>query len=167
LVTDAHLLLVRARAAIAEVADPEIPSVSIVDLGIVRSIEDHDGDILVTITPTYSGCPAMQMIEKEIGKALRDCGIERFKIALTLSPAWTTEWITANGRRRLFEAGISPPGATAHSAHVVFDLTPRDVLCPMCGSAETKLTSEFGSTPCKAYYHCATCLSTFEYFKPL
>ena len=167
MVTTSDLLVDRAREAVSAVTDPEIPNVSIVDLGIVRSMEEHDGDILITITPTYSGCPAMHQIENAIGETLRANGIDRFKIVKTLSPAWTTEWITERGKQKLLEAGISPPGAMPQNANVVFDLVPRNVQCPMCKSTETKVISEFGSTSCKAYYHCTDCSSTFEYFKPL
>lgn len=167
MVTPNDRVLDRAREVIAAVSDPEIPAVSIVDLGIVRSIEECDGEILVTITPTYSGCPAMQLIENSIGETLRASGIDHFKIVKTLSPAWTTEWITETGRQKLLDAGISPPGALSQHARIIFDLTPRDVRCPLCGSSKTQVTSEFGSTPCKAYYHCSNCSSTFEYFKPL
>jgi ring-1,2-phenylacetyl-CoA epoxidase subunit PaaD len=160
-------LLERARQAVALVCDPEIPNLSIMDLGIVRSLDDRDGEFVVTITPTYSGCPALHTIERQIGDALRGAGIPRFKIEKVLTPAWTTEWITELGRKRLNEAGIAPPGAVMESRPAIFEIVTHQVECPHCGSHDTTVTSEFGSTSCKAFYHCSECLSTFEYFKPI
>jgi ring-1,2-phenylacetyl-CoA epoxidase subunit PaaD len=167
MVTVSDRPLDRVRQAIAAIPDPEIPNVSIVDLGIVRSVEERDGEVLVTVTPTYSGCPAMQLIENAIGEAVRANGVDHFRIVKNLSPAWTTEWISETGKQKLLEAGIAPPGAISRSTNVVFEFAPHNVQCPTCGSNETKVTSEFGSTSCKAYYHCNECSSTFEYFKPL
>jgi len=160
-------LLTQARQVIAAVTDPEMPTLSIVDLGIVRSIEEEDGAILVTITPTYSGCPAMHLIEREICESLRAAGIDQVKVTKVLAPPWTTEWITETGKAKLREAGISPPGAVLEHIPAVFELPDRLVQCPLCGSDQAKLVSEFGSTACKSMYSCGTCLSTFEHMKSI
>jgi ring-1,2-phenylacetyl-CoA epoxidase subunit PaaD len=130
------------------VADPEIPVVSVVDLGIVRRV----GRGLVTITPTYTGCPATQVIERDIRDALDAAGFRGVAIETTLSPPWTTDWISESGKAKLRAYGIAPPGQRA-------------VLCPQCGSAETEEISRFGSTPCKAQWRCRDCLEPFDLFK--
>ena len=144
------------------VADPEIPVLSVVDLGIIRAISwtEHAGDstLVVTITPTYSGCPATAVIKEDLRKALQQRGLIRVQIETQLSPAWTTDWMTERGRSRLLEYGIAPPGARGQG------LSPA-VSCPRCGSADTRLVSQFGSTPCKAFYICNSCLEPFDYFK--
>jgi ring-1,2-phenylacetyl-CoA epoxidase subunit PaaD len=153
---------------LAEVPDPEIPVISVVDLGIVRNIAWADGDeCVVTITPTYSGCPAMLVISDGIGDALKSHGVERWRLQTQLSPAWTTDWMTDSGKQKLKNYGIAPP------AHQVIDISrlsrkaapALNVACPHCGSASTRLTSQFGSTPCKALYRCDDCLEPFDYFK--
>ena len=160
-------LLELARGAAADVPDPEIPGLSIADLGILRSVDESDGCVVVTITPTYSGCPAMHKIERDIDEALHSVGITKFRIERELIPAWTTESITESGRRKLHDSGIAPPNPLTHNYQVVVDITLPSVTCPICGSTKSTVTSEFGSTPCKAFYHCEDCLSTFEYFKPI
>ena len=164
--------------ALAAVPDPEIPAVSIVDLGILRGVgwdADDPAMAVVTVTPTYSGCPATELIMTSIRDALTAAGVARIRLAIELAPAWTTDWITAEGRRKLREFGIAPPdGTRAASA-----LTPIDVAgisplrrarvavaCPRCGSNDTRLLSQFGSTACKAQYRCLACLEPFDYFKP-
>lgn len=137
------------------VKDPEIPVISIHDLGILRDIKIHDDQAELIITPTYSGCPAMLEIEKEIHNALKAEGIENFKITTVLSPAWTTDWMTEEGKKKLEAYGIAPPNPTA----------PENVACPQCKSQNTALVSEFGSTACKALYKCKDCLEPFDYFK--
>lgn len=137
------------------VTDPEIPVISILDLGIVRDVHVTNDFIEVTITPTYSGCPAMLEIEKEINNALKKEGINNFKITTVLSPAWTTEWMTEEGKRKLKEYGIAPPNPT----------NPEDIACPQCESKNTQLLSEFGSTACKSLFKCNDCLEPFDYFK--
>jgi len=137
------------------VKDPEIPVISIHDLGILRDIKIHDDQAEVIITPTYSGCPAMLEIEKEIHNTLKAEGIENFKITTVLSPAWTTDWMTEEGKKKLEAYGIAPPNPTA----------PENVACPQCKSQNTALVSEFGSTACKALYKCKDCLEPFDYFK--
>ncbi|MEP0984443.1 1,2-phenylacetyl-CoA epoxidase subunit PaaD [Ekhidna sp.] len=137
------------------VTDPEIPVISVLDLGIVRDVLISDDFVEVIITPTYSGCPAMLEIEKEINNALKKEGIERLKITTVLSPAWTTEWMTEEGKRKLKEYGIAPPNPT----------NPKDIACPQCGSQNTQMLSEFGSTACKSLFKCKDCLEPFDYFK--
>src|SRR5438046_9926274 len=142
---------------LTRVPDPEIPVISIIDLGIVRSVEWQDDGPVITVTPTYSGCPAMEVIMADIGRALTEAGFARHRVEIRLAPAWTTDWITADARARLAAFGIAPPGAssvgTAHAIdtsalrrRVVRDPVP----CPRCGSARTRELSRFGSTPCKA-----------------
>lgn len=153
---------------LGEVPDPEIPVISVVDLGIVRAV-DWDGEtLLVKITPTYSGCPATQVIARDIEQALRRRGIDALRLETQLFPPWTTEWISARGRAQLHDYGIAPPQRkTADSvAPIRFRrLTP--VECPHCGSTRTVKVSQFGSTPCKALYKCQDCLEPFDYFKCL
>lgn len=142
---------------LAEVPDPEIPVISIVDLGIVRDVAWRDETLVVQVTPTYSGCPATSVINFEIEKRLRDGGLENVRLERRLSPAWTTDWISSEGREKLRDYGIAPP--PNRSTAVV------DVACPRCGSSNTEKISQFGSTPCKASYRCVDCLEPFDYFK--
>jgi ring-1,2-phenylacetyl-CoA epoxidase subunit PaaD len=146
------------------VLDPEIPVISIVELGIVRyARRAPDGQLHVGLTPTYSGCPATDVIRRAVKDALDDAGYAGAVIEEVLSPAWTSDWLTESGRRKLEAFGIAPP------AHAV--ASPRHLLgapvirCPRCGSASTERVSEFGSTPCKAHYRCVSCLEPFDYFK--
>jgi len=146
------------REALAEVTDPELPVLTIEDLGVLRDVTvDQDGRVEVTITPTYSGCPAMDVIRGDVERVLAGHGWDNAVVRTVLSPAWTTGWMSDEGRRKLAEFGIAPPGPVA------VDL----VRCPRCGSAETRLVSRFGSTPCKALRACRRCLEPFEHFKPL
>ena len=147
---------------LASVPDPEIPAVSVVDLGIVREVGWDGDDLIVTVTPTYSGCPATAVISFDIAEALRRRGYERIRIASKLSPAWTTDWITTAGREKLKAFGIAPP---AKGARCVGDLKNPVVECPRCGSVATEQISRFGSTPCKAAWRCRDCLEPFDYFK--
>jgi ring-1,2-phenylacetyl-CoA epoxidase subunit PaaD len=135
-------------AVLADVPDPEIPVISVVDLGIVRSVEPGR----VVVTPTYTGCPATRVIERDIRAALDAAGYRNVRIETILSPAWTTDWITPEGRRKLHTYGIAPP-------------TTQAVTCPQCGSADTEEISRFGSTPCKALWRCRTCAEPFDLFK--
>lgn len=137
------------------VTDPEIPVISVRDLGIIRDVLITNDFVEVIITPTYSGCPAMLEIEKNIHNALKKEGIKHFKISTVLSPAWTTDWMTEKGKQRLKEYGIAPPNPTA----------PENIECPQCGSKNTELVSEFGSTACKSLFKCKDCLEPFDYFK--
>ena len=146
------------------VMDPEIPVISIVDLGIVRSIEITNDTVHIVITPTYSGCPAMRVIEDDIRTTLKNNGIEKILIDTVFAPAWTTDWISAEAKERLKAYGIAPPDAIQQSPLLKISL-PK-VPCPSCGSRETEVKSEFGSTACKAFYYCRSCALPFEYFKP-
>lgn len=164
--------LARARAALDTVTDPEIPVVSIAELGILRDVRiDEAGTLAVTITPTYSGCPAMDQIADDVTRALQAAGVGAFRVPTALSPAWTTDWITAQGRRKLHHFGIAPPAhvVAAGAAQPIRLVRPADadrVACPQCGSLDTVLVSAFGSTACKALYRCRACREPFDYFKP-
>jgi ring-1,2-phenylacetyl-CoA epoxidase subunit PaaD len=169
---------------IAGVPDPEIPVVSVVELGILRGIEWDPADastLVVTVTPTYSGCPATDVIMASIRAAAIGAGVARVRIETRLFPAWTTDWMTSEGRRKLRDYGIappdgmSPPGAPigAASTTIAIDvagISPlrrgAPVACPRCGSRQTQLLSQFGSTACKAHWRCLACLEPFDYFKP-
>ena len=168
--------------ALATVVDPEIPSITIVELGIVRSVEPEGSDWVVAITPTYSGCPATRVIESDIHAALAQDAPANVRVRTVLSPPWTTDWIAPEARRKLREAGIAPPhhGAPATAGTAVplqrlrrdpeagASTRPAggDVACPRCGSLRTTLVARFGSTACKAQFRCLDCLEPFDYFKP-
>lgn len=142
-----------------EIKDPEIPVLSIVDLGIVRDVRMNEEDELeVVITSTYTGCPAMDMIATAIRVEMQTLGFRKVKIIQSVSPAWTTDWISDEGKRKLNEYGIAPPDKR-------FTIPRNGVECPLCHSANTKLVSEFGSTACKALYQCNDCKEPFDYFK--
>jgi ring-1,2-phenylacetyl-CoA epoxidase subunit PaaD len=144
------------------VLDPEVPALSVVDLGIVREVtEPEEGGLAVVLTPTYSGCPATEVIEADIRSALERAGLGPVCITQRLAPAWTTEWISAEGRRKLADYGIAPPDSAV--VHVL----ARGVACPRCHSARTERLSAFGSTACKSLYRCIECREPFEYFKPI
>jgi len=152
----------RAWDAAASVVDPEIPVLTIADLGVLREVTVNHGRVEVAITPTYSGCPAMNMIGLEIELALQRAGFGEAKVRTVLSPAWTTDWISEDGRRKLREYGIAPPLA-AGSRRALFGI--EQVACPQCGSGNTEVLSEFGSTSCKALWRCKNCREPFDYFK--
>jgi ring-1,2-phenylacetyl-CoA epoxidase subunit PaaD len=152
----------RAWEVAAGVVDPEIPVLTIADLGVLRDVAINDGRVEVAITPTYSGCPAMNMITLEIELALERAGFRHSKVRTVLSPAWTTDWMSENGRRKLREYGIAPPRA-ASSRRALFGI--EQVACPQCGSEDTEVLSEFGSTACKALWRCKSCREPFDYFK--
>ena len=145
------------------VPDPEIPNLSIVDLGIVREVDLADDQIIVTITPTYSGCPAMDMIEVNIKAILEEAGHKNVKIRSVLSPAWSTDWITDEGMRQLKKAGITPPQGQADKRLLTGDF--EQIPCPKCDSQDTQMISQFGSTACKALFKCNACGEPFDYFK--
>jgi len=139
---------------LAEVSDPEIPAISLVDLGIIRAV-DWDGDTLaVTVTPTYSGCPATSLINFEIERALREHGVEKIALKRQISPPWTTDWLSEEGRAKLEAYGIAPPQPAGGPDK-----------CPHCGGTNLERISQFGSTPCKAQWRCKDCLEPFDYFK--
>jgi len=165
---------------ISEVADPEIPSVSIIELGILRGVRwdvDDPESLVVTVTPTYSGCPATEMIAASIRSALTTAGFDLLRIETSLAPAWTTDWITPEGRRKLRDFGIAPPDgakAVTSTGAVAIDVagisplrrSTAAIACPRCTSKRTELLSQFGSAACKAHYRCLDCLEPFDYFKP-
>ncbi len=151
--------------ALATVEDPEIPTLCILDLGLIRGVKPlPDGTLEVALSPTYVGCPATEVIRGSVEHALTSAGVGRFVVTQVLSPAWTSDWITAEGRRKLAAYGIVPP---EHSASSMRDVLRgnRPVGCPRCHSTDTECLSEFGSTPCKALHRCRACLEPFEYFK--
>jgi len=154
----------------AATPDPELPVVTLADLGILRRVE-HDGDtVIATITPTYSGCPAIREITADLHARLISAGYPQVEIRTQLRPPWTSDWITADGRRKLSAAGIAPPGpAPRRTGPVPLTLTPRAraVPCPRCGSPSTRQASAFGSTACKALYRCLACDEPFEYVKEI
>jgi ring-1,2-phenylacetyl-CoA epoxidase subunit PaaD len=147
--------MVSAHTVVAEVPDPELPFVTVADLGILREVSEQDGRVVVTITPTYSGCPAMREIVADIKHRLHRAGADDVEVRVRLSPAWTTDWVTDEGRRKLREAGVAPPSGHAPAA------------CPRCGSADTRELSRFSGTACKALHRCNECLEPFEYLKVL
>jgi len=146
------------------VMDPEVPVLSVVELGIVREVKLVEDLVEIKITPTYSGCPAMNVIEFEIVKAMEQAGIEKFHIETILSPPWTTDWISQSGLDKLSEYGIAPPEKT-HSDKGQLSIFQKEIVCPQCSSDRTELVSQFGSTACKAQYKCLDCLEPFDYFK--
>lgn len=159
----------RAWEILADVTDPEIPVVSVVDLGIVRDVRAEGGALEVTVTPTYSGCPATEVIETSIRRALADAGLPA-TVRTSLAPAWTTDWMTPAGREKLARFGIAPPGERAAGAVAPLRFVrsaQRAVTCPHCSAGETERLAEFGSTACKALYRCRACGEPFDYFKPI
>jgi len=152
----------RALAAASGVVDPEIPTLSIAELGILRGVAVHDGAVEVTITPTYSGCPAMNLIALDIEVALGQAGINQARVRTVLSPAWTTDWLTDCARAKLAASGIAPP-PHATSRRALFNAPT--LVCPLCGSADTEQISEFGSTACKSLHRCRACREPFDAFK--
>ena len=152
----------RAWDAAASVVDPEIPVLTIADLGVLREVTVHDGRVEVAITPTYSGCPAMNMIALEIELALDRAGFHGSQVLTVLSPAWTTDWMSEEGWQKLRDYGIAPPEPKS-SRRALFGV--QQVNCPQCGSDNTELLSEFGSTSCKALWRCKSCREPFDYFK--
>ena len=152
----------RAWAAASSVLDPEVPCVTVGELGILRSVVLEDGTAIARLTPTYSGCPAVLAIELAVETALLNAGFEA-RIERVMSPAWTTDWITPEGRLKLKEYGIAPPVKGTGSKLALFGETT--VSCPRCDSSDTEKLSEFGSTACKAQYRCTKCLEPFDYFK--
>ncbi len=149
---------------LSNVYDPEIPVLSIVDLGILRNVHWVDEQLVVTITPTYSGCPATLTFEADILKILEEQGYRNVKVVSQISPAWTTAWMTDEGRKKLKQYGIAPPVESTMDKSVLFS-DKKSVACPRCNSHDTKLLSQFGSTACKSLYQCNTCLEPFDYFK--
>ena len=149
-----------------QVNDPEIPVLSVIDLGIIRDVVlSEEGKVEVTITPTYSGCPAMNRIEWDIRAVLLENGFPVHQVKTVLTPAWTTDWISEEGRQKLRAYGIAPPGKIQSVCHIELFATEEAIACPYCNSYHTELISQFGSTACKALYRCLNCREPFEYFK--
>ncbi|MEN9631054.1 MAG: hypothetical protein RJA10_4282 [Pseudomonadota bacterium] len=159
----------RAWAVLQQVPDPEVPAISVCELGIVREVVAQGGGVSVVLTPTYSGCPATEVIEQSVRGALRAAGFEPVTLSTRRAPAWTTDWITDEGRRKLREYGIAPPTgqAAVHDGPRPIRVMARHVDCPRCGSTQTEKLSAFGSTACKALYRCIACREPFEHFKPI
>ncbi len=154
------------------VLDPEVPAVSVRDLGIVRDVVEQGEDLEIVLTPTYSGCPATEVIERDVLAAIDAAGLGPAHVTLRRAPAWTTAWISEQGRRKLFEYGIAPPGPVRADGAVPVRFIKRQsdamrLTCPHCGSNNTERLSAFGSTACKALYRCLSCREPFEHFKPI
>lgn len=153
-----------AREVVAAVVDPEVPVLTIDDLGVLRDVRVDGDTVTVTITPTYSGCPAVEAIRDDIVLALTSAGFDRAVVQTTLTPAWTTDWMSDEGRRKLTEYGIAPPTGRAPAGPIRLKLS---VPCPRCGSLDTREVSRFGSTSCKSLWECRACLEPFDHFKAL
>lgn len=170
--THAELHVRGARRIAESVLDPEMPMLTLADLGVLRDVEvGADGAVVVIITPTYSGCPAMATMRDDIQHRLQLAGFPSVEVRTTLSPPWSTDWITDEGRRKLHENGYSTPGPAPRRSTGPVPLTltaaPRTIECPRCGSADTRLDSEFGATLCKALYRCLDCLEPFDHVKEI
>ncbi len=159
MVTEATISYKKVWQILEQVTDPEVPVLTIIDLGIVRDVKLNGDEVEIIITPTYTGCPAMDMIAMNIKLALIENGYSRVKVTSVLAPAWTTDWMSEEGKRKLKEYGIAPPASRSDN--------PSDpvIECPQCHSTNTKLISQFGSTACKALYQCNDCKEPFDYFK--
>ena len=154
----------QAWAVLETVPDPEVPVLSLRDLGIVRDVLDDGETMEVVLTPTYSGCPATEVIAQSVHDAMAAAGLGPVRISHRLAPAWTTDWISEAGKRKLNDYGIAPPGAVEQQT---MRLRPRNVACPRCGSLDTERLSAFGATACKALHRCLACREPFEHFKPI
>jgi ring-1,2-phenylacetyl-CoA epoxidase subunit PaaD len=160
----------RAWQVLRGVDDPEVPVVSVVDLGIVRDVAVEGPDLVVAVTPTYSGCPATEAIEQSIVAALDDAGLGPTRIRMQRAPAWTSDWISAEGREKLRAYGIAPPGPVDRATSAPLQFVPRapaPLACPRCASTETERLAAFGATACKALWRCRACGEPFEHFKPI
>lgn len=159
----------QAWAVLAAVPDPEVPVISLCELGIVREVLDHGTAMEVVLTPTYSGCPATEVIERSVVQAIDAAGLGPARVTMQRAPAWTTDWISEDGKRKLRDYGIAPPGPVADAAVPIRLVGRRSeaVPCPRCGSVHTERLSAFGATACKALWRCLDCREPFEHFKPL
>jgi ring-1,2-phenylacetyl-CoA epoxidase subunit PaaD len=161
----------RARELASTVTDPEMPMLTLADLGVLRDVYDDGGTLVVTITPTYSGCPAMATMRDDLRRRLGASGFADVDIHTVLEPAWSSDWISPEGRRKLAEHGISPPthGPARSGGPIALTLTPprRRLHCPQCGSPNTELTSEFGATSCKSLHRCLDCREPFDHVKEI
>ena len=160
--TVVSLTIAEVRERVGAVPDPEVPVLTLLDLGVLRDVEEIDGRIVVTITPTYSGCPAMHHIEQAILDVLAEAGVDG-DVRTVFTPAWSTDWMSAEGRAKLRDYGIAPP----RNSEMLLTISARPVECPQCGSSHTETISEFGSTACKALHRCLDCLEPFDHFKEL
>ncbi len=149
---------------LSEIPDPEIPVISIVELGVIRKVQLNSDSTEITITPTYSGCPAMKQMEDDIYKKLGEHNYPNIQIKTTYSPAWTTDWLTTETKNKLRVYGIAPPEESTHDKSFLTG-KPKTITCPRCKSQQTHMISQFGSTACKALYKCDNCLEAFDYFK--
>lgn len=161
--------MVTALEVASTVTDPELPQLTLADLGVLRDVRETSDGVVVSITPTYTGCPAMDVMRADLTRALHSAGFGSVDVRTVLSPAWTTDWITSAGRRKLAEAGIAPPGAAPRGGPVPLTLTapPSRVACPQCGSLDTELVSQFSATACKALRRCRSCAEPFEHVKEI
>jgi ring-1,2-phenylacetyl-CoA epoxidase subunit PaaD len=163
--------MVTADAVVSAVTDPELPMLTLADLGILRSVTEADGRVVVTITPTYTACPAIETMRYDITRALSQAGYPGAEVRTELAPAWSSDWITPEGRRKLAEAGIAPPGAVRgrQAGPIPLTLVPFAgvVACPHCGSPATELVSEFGATACRSLRRCTACREPFEHVKEI
>ncbi|HEX5401366.1 MAG TPA: 1,2-phenylacetyl-CoA epoxidase subunit PaaD [Pseudonocardiaceae bacterium] len=162
--------MVSALTVAAGVTDPELPMLTLADLGVLRAVEEHDGRVVVSITPTYTGCPAMDTMRDDLAHALLTAGYSDVEIRTVLTPAWSSDWITDHGRQALADAGIAPPGpapATGGPVPLTLGVTRRAVSCPLCGSTDTGEISRFGATACRALWRCRSCAEPFEYVKEI
>jgi ring-1,2-phenylacetyl-CoA epoxidase subunit PaaD len=160
----------RAWAVLDAVPDPEVPAISVCELGIVREVLDHGASMEIVLTPTYSGCPATEVIERSVLDAIDAAGLGPARVTMRRAPAWTTDWISEDGRRKLRDYGIAPPGPVVADGAVPIRLVGRraaTLACPRCGSMHTERLSAFGSTACKSLWRCIACREPFEHFKPL
>ena len=149
---------------LSEIPDPEIPVISIVELGVIRKVVSNNKSIEVIITPTYSGCPAMKQMEDDVCKKLKENGFDEVKVSMVYSPAWTTDWLSEEAKLKLQKYGIAPPEESTSDKSFLSN-NPKTVTCPRCKSKNTLMVSQFGSTACKALYQCKDCMEPFDYFK--
>ena len=165
---------VTARAVAETVTDPELPMLTLADLGVLREVAEHDGAVTVSITPTYTGCPALDAMRDDLVRALHQAGFGKVEVRMVLRPAWSTDWISAAGRRKLAAAGIAPPGRASRPVTGPIPLKtpalgppPHPVRCPHCGSAQTRLMSAFSATACRSLHRCEACQEPFEHVKEI
>ncbi|MBI2269562.1 MAG: phenylacetate-CoA oxygenase subunit PaaJ [Bacteroidetes bacterium] len=150
---------------LSQIPDPDIPVISITDLGLVRDVKINKDKVTVSVTPSYSGCPAMQLFKADILSALKTKGLNEVEVKTVYSPPWTTDWISETAKEKMRKHGIAPPEKVSSEKSVLFLESKKEINCPWCNSKDTKRTSQFGSTPCKALWFCNSCHQPFEYFK--
>ncbi|MFT7156591.1 MAG: ring-1,2-phenylacetyl-CoA epoxidase subunit PaaD [Parvicella sp.] len=155
------------RTLLSSIPDPEIPVLTIDDLGVIRKAEWREDELVIVITPTYTGCPAMGQFEDDIIAKLKENGYQKCKIEVTYDPPWTTDWLSENAKQKLQDYGIAPPEEKTSDKHYLIGTEKANITCPQCKSTETKMISQFGSTACKALYQCQDCKEPFDYFKCL